>query len=164
MLVPGPEAEILVVRELFSRFIENGESEKDLAFYLNGKGVRSDMGNLWTRATIHQILTNPKYVGANVYNRRSYKLKMKRLINPPEMWITRTEAFKAIVPTEAFCKRDRLSTLDIFTCQTRTCSRDCALCLRGVENCRGYSSMKQKICLQVQFTCRDSAVCIELTS
>jgi hypothetical protein len=100
--VPGPEAEILVVRELFSRFIEDGESEKNLAFYLNSKGVLSDMEKPWTRATIHQILTNPKYVGANVYNRRSYKLKMKRLINPPEMWISRSEAFKAIVSTDVF--------------------------------------------------------------
>src|ERR1700733_560399 len=64
----------------------------------------------------------------------------------------------------SFCERDRLSTLDIFTCQTRTCSRDCALCLRGVENCREYSSMKQKICLRVQSICPDSAVYIELTS
>ena len=102
VLVPGPEAEILVVRELFSRFIEDGESEKNLAFYLNSKGVLSDMEKPWTRATIHQILTNTKYVGANVYNRRSYKLKMKRLINPPEMWISRSEAFKAIVSTDVF--------------------------------------------------------------
>ena len=102
VLVPGPEAEILVVRELFSRFIEDAQSEKNLAFYLNSKGVLSDMEKPWTRATIHQILTNPKYVGANVYNRRSYKLKMKRLINPPEMWISRSEAFKAIVPTDVF--------------------------------------------------------------
>ena len=62
----------------------------------------------WTRATIHQILTNPKYVGANVYNRRSYKLKIKRLVNPPEMWIIRKEAFQAIVSTELFLQARRI--------------------------------------------------------
>jgi DNA invertase Pin-like site-specific DNA recombinase len=108
VLVPGPESEILVVRDLFSRFVQHSQSEKNLAFYLNGKGVLSDMQRPWTRATIHQILTNPKYVGANVYNRRSYKLKMKRLVNPPEMWISRSEAFKAIVSTDVFLQARRI--------------------------------------------------------
>jgi hypothetical protein len=108
VLVPGPESEILVVRDLFSRFVEDAQSEKNLAFDLNSKGVLSDMEKPWTRATIHQILTNPKYVGTNVYNRRSYKLKMKRLVNPPEMWISRNEAFKAIVPTDVFLQARRI--------------------------------------------------------
>ena len=108
VLVPGPESEILVVRDLFSRFVDHFQSEKDLAFDLNSKGVLSDMERPWTRATIHQILTNPKYVGANVYNRRSFKLKMKRLVNPPEMWISRSEAFQAIVSTDVFLQARRI--------------------------------------------------------
>lgn len=108
VLVPGPDSEVLVVRDLFSRFIDDAQSERDLAFYLNSKGVLSDMAKPWTRATIHQILTNPKYVGTNVYNRRSYKLKMKRLVNPPEMWISRSEAFKAIVSTDVFLQARRI--------------------------------------------------------
>ena len=108
ILVPGPESEILAVRDLFSRFVDHSESEKNIAIYLNRKGVLSDMERPWTRATIHQILTNPKYVGANVYNRRSYKLKMKRLVNPPEMWIIRKEAFQAIVSTELFLQARRI--------------------------------------------------------
>jgi len=30
-------------------------------------------------ATVHQVLTNPKYIGANIYYRRSFKLKHKRI-------------------------------------------------------------------------------------
>jgi len=108
ILVPGPESELLVVRELFSQFVDHLQSEKDLALSLNSKGIVSDMDRSWTRATIHQILTNPKYVGANVYNRRSFKLKMKRLINPPEMWISRNEAFQAIVSAEVFLQARRI--------------------------------------------------------
>jgi DNA invertase Pin-like site-specific DNA recombinase len=108
VLVPGPEPELGVVRDLFSRFVDQSESEKDLAIYLNSKGVFSDMERPWTRATIHQVLTNPKYVGANVYNRRSYKLKIKRLVNPPDMWIIREEAFQAIVSTELFLRARRI--------------------------------------------------------
>jgi DNA invertase Pin-like site-specific DNA recombinase len=108
VLVPGPESEILVVRDLFSQFVDHHQSEKDLALSLNSKGILSDMEKPWTRATIHQILTNPKYVGANVYNRRSFKLKMKRLVNPPDMWVSRDEAFQAIVSTEVFLQARRL--------------------------------------------------------
>ena len=33
---------------------------------------------------MHQVLTNEKYIGNNVYNRVSFKLKKKRVINPPD--------------------------------------------------------------------------------
>jgi DNA invertase Pin-like site-specific DNA recombinase len=108
ILVPGPKSEIFVVNDLFSRFADHFESEMLLATYLNSKGILSDLGKPWTRATVHQILTNPKYVGVNVYNRRSYKLKMKRLVNPPEMWISREGAFQAIVSTDLFLRARRI--------------------------------------------------------
>ena len=108
ILVPGPDSEILVVRDLFTQFIEHRQSEKDLASSLNSKGILSDMEKPWTRATVHQILTNPKYVGTNVYNRCSFKLKMKRLVNPPDMWVSRDEAFQAIVSTEDFLNARRI--------------------------------------------------------
>ena len=108
VLVPGPGSEILVVRDLFSQFVDHLQSEKELALSLNDRGVMTDMKKPWTRASIHQILTNPKYVGANVYNRRSFKLKVKRLVNPPEMWITCNEAFQAIVSPEIFLRARRI--------------------------------------------------------
>jgi DNA invertase Pin-like site-specific DNA recombinase len=108
VLVPGPEPEVVIVRDIFSKFVDNHLSEKELASSLNEKGILSDMERPWTRATIHQILTNPKYVGTNVYNRRSFKLKMKRLINPPDMWVSRDEAFEAIVPPEIFLKARKI--------------------------------------------------------
>jgi hypothetical protein len=33
-----------------------------------------------TRATVHQVLTNPKYIGANISNRGSFKLKHLSLV------------------------------------------------------------------------------------
>src|SRR5271167_4810468 len=33
ILVPGPESEILAVRDLFSRFVDHSESEKNIAIY-----------------------------------------------------------------------------------------------------------------------------------
>ena len=51
---------------------------------------------------MHQVLTNEKYVGANVYNRISFKLKKLRVQNPPDMWIRRDGAFDPIVPPDVF--------------------------------------------------------------
>jgi hypothetical protein len=48
------------------------------------------------------VLINEKYVGNNVYNRVSFKLKKLRVVNPPEMWIRRDGAFVGIVAPEVF--------------------------------------------------------------
>jgi hypothetical protein len=36
---------------------------------------------------VHEVLTNEKYIGNNVYNRISFKLKKLRVVNTPDMWI-----------------------------------------------------------------------------
>jgi hypothetical protein len=51
---------------------------------------------------VHQILTNEKYIGNNVYNRSSFKLKTKRVANPPDMWVRSDGAFEAIVEADFF--------------------------------------------------------------
>jgi len=104
ILVPGPAEEIAVVHEVYERFTSKGESETQIAAHFNHLGIFSDYNRPWTRATIHQILTNPKYIGANVYNRQSFKLKQKRISNPPDMWISRDAAFEPIIPLELFEK------------------------------------------------------------
>ncbi len=102
ILVPGPESEMQVVREIYDRFTQGRTSEREIATSLNNRGLLTDLGRPWTRGTVHQVLTNPKYAGANVYNRRSFKLKRKRVANPPEMWIRCDDAFDPIVPVEEF--------------------------------------------------------------
>lgn len=69
---------------------------------LNGRGVAGELGRPWTWSTVHQILTNPKYIGANIFNRRSFKLKRKRVKNPVKMWIWRNDAFQPIVSERQF--------------------------------------------------------------
>lgn len=102
ILVPGPENERQVVREIYDRFTQGHYTEREIAEWLNNRGLVTDRGRVWTRATIHQILTNPKYAGANVYNRRSFKLKRKRVVNPPEMWIRCDNAFTPVIPVDQF--------------------------------------------------------------
>jgi DNA invertase Pin-like site-specific DNA recombinase len=102
ILVPGPDDEIAIVREIYNLFTKQRRNEQEIADLLNSRGVRSDRGRPWTRATIQQILRNPKYIGDNVFNRTSFKLKQKRVINPPDMWIRRNGAFTPIVSIEQF--------------------------------------------------------------
>ena len=64
---------------------------------LNSRGVLAGDGSKWTRGRVHQVLTNPKYVGDNVWNRVSYKLKKLRVRNAPDMWVRANGAFEPIV-------------------------------------------------------------------
>ena len=102
VLVPGPPEEIEIVRWMYLAFVEEGKVESEIAKALNARGVQTDLGRPWTRGTVHQVLTNEKYVGNNVYNRISFKLKKKRVLNPADMWIRANGAFEPIISAELF--------------------------------------------------------------
>ncbi len=70
--------------------------------HLNERGISTDLGRRWTRGTVHQILINEKYIGNNVWNRISFKLKRKRVRNSPDMWIRAEGAFEPIVDRTLF--------------------------------------------------------------
>ena len=108
ILVPGPEAEIAVVQDIYEFFVAHGKTEREISEVLNGRGVLGEYERPWTRSTVHQVLTNPKYIGANIYNRRSFKLKHKRINNPVEMWIWRDGAFEPIVDAAVFEQARRI--------------------------------------------------------
>jgi len=102
ILVPGPEEEVQVVRQIYDWFTNEGKQEQEIAQLLNVRGLLTDLGRPWSRGTVHQVLTNEKYIGNNVYNRTSFKLKRKHVHNPSEMWVRADQAFEAIVPQEQF--------------------------------------------------------------
>jgi len=102
VLVPGPDDEVRIIRQIYGWFVNEGMSETEIAARLNSSGVRTDLGRDWTRATVHEILINEKYIGGNVYNRVSFKLKKLRVVNTPDMWIRREGAFTGIVAPDVF--------------------------------------------------------------
>lgn len=104
VLIPGPEAELRTVREIYDLFVLRGLPETEIANLLNARGVLTDFGRPWTRSAVHQILTNEKYVGNNVYNRVSFKLKQRRVRNPRDMWIRADGVFPAIVDEALFAR------------------------------------------------------------
>ncbi len=104
ILAPGPEEEQRVVQRMYEMFANEGRSEREIAEILNVEGHRTDLGRPWTRATIHQVLTNEKYIGNNVFAKVSFKLKQRRVVNPREMWIRAEGAYPAIVDQALFLR------------------------------------------------------------
>jgi len=102
ILVPGPPEEIETVRWMYAVFIKDGWSEGTIADELNRKGVLTNLGRPWTRATVHEVLTNEKYLGNNVYHRTSCKLKKRHVSNPEEMWVRANGVFEGIVDEHHF--------------------------------------------------------------
>ena len=102
ILVPGAPLEIETVQWMYRAFVEEGKVEQEIADLLNGRHVQTEDGRSWTRGRVHQVMTNPKYVGDNVWNRMSYKLKKLRVRNEPEMWVRSNGAFEPIVERHLF--------------------------------------------------------------
>jgi len=97
ILVPGPDEEVEVVRWMYEAFIKEGKVESEIAERLNQRGIATDFNRLWTRGTVHEVLTNEKYIGNNVYHRTSCKLKQKHVNNPPDTWVRVEGAFRGII-------------------------------------------------------------------
>jgi DNA invertase Pin-like site-specific DNA recombinase len=102
ILIPGPPEEVETVRWIYDSFVRNGVTESQIAAILNGRGIATDLNRPWTRGTVHQILINEKYIGSNVWNRISYKLKRKRIRNHPDMWIRADGVFEPLVDRSLF--------------------------------------------------------------
>jgi DNA invertase Pin-like site-specific DNA recombinase len=102
ILVPGPAEERKGVRQIYQWFVREGKSEAEIAGLLNQKQIPSESGAPWSKGVVHEILTNEKYIGHNIRNRTSFKLKKRHVKNPPEMWVRRDRAFKPIVEAELF--------------------------------------------------------------
>lgn len=104
ILVPGPSEEIETVHRIYTLFLERGMPELVIASALNREGSTRGSGRPWTRGSVHQVLTNEKYIGNNVYNRTSFKLKLKHERNPPSEWIRKNGAYDPIVPLDWFSR------------------------------------------------------------
>lgn len=102
ILVPGPDEEVKAVQWIYHQFVNDGKSEAEIAKALNARGVLTDFGRAWNRSTVHQVLTNEKYIGNNVYHRTSFKLKLKHVANPQEKWIRADGIFEGIVEPSLF--------------------------------------------------------------
>jgi hypothetical protein len=67
-LVPGDPACVAVVEEIFRRHFADAWGYYRIAQELNGRGVPSPRGTLWSTASIRAILLNPVYLGVGLAN------------------------------------------------------------------------------------------------
>ena len=136
VLRPGPDEEVRIVRQMYQWFVEQGVVESEIAHRLNVMGVLTDLGRPWTRGTVHEVLTNEKYIGNNVYNRVSFKLKRERVVNPPDKLVRKEEAFPAIVAPELFFMAQGI----IRARSHRYSDEDLLAKLKGLYEGKGYLS------------------------
>ena len=102
VLVPGPPEERAIVRRIYRLFVHEERTESEIADELRRAGIVGECDRPWTRGMVHQVLTNEKYIGNNVYNKMSFKLKKKRVRNPPDMWVRCDAAFESVVDSQDF--------------------------------------------------------------
>lgn len=102
ILVPGPASEVRVVRWIYATFVRKHKTEAEIAALLNRRGSRNHHGRPWNRTLVKRILRNEKYIGNNIWNRTSFKLKKERVINGPEMWLRADGAFEPLIDRSLF--------------------------------------------------------------
>lgn len=110
ILMPGPENEVAWVNKMYRWLIEEDLSFREIADRMNEAEVTTDLDKAWTSSTVRTVLTNEKYIGNNVFNRSSFKLKRFHVDNPPDMWIRKEGAFEGIVPLEFFLAAQEIIT------------------------------------------------------
>ena len=98
------------VREIFQRAI-NGESFSTIAKDLNKRGILTIFGNKWTACRITQILTNEKYIGDALLQKKyvNNHIEKKLLINKGELPMYYAEGtHEAIIDKETFAKAQEI--------------------------------------------------------
>lgn len=111
ILIPGPKSEIQIVNKIYDLFIDHHVPEFIITEKLNEQNISAENGSYWTRGKIHQILTNEKYIGNNIYNKTSSKLKSKSIKNPKHEWVRCDKAFKPIISKKKFNKAQEIIQL-----------------------------------------------------
>ncbi len=136
ILTPGPDEEVAVVNQIYRWYIDDSLTEVEISLKLNESGLMPEPGRKWTRSSVHEVLTNEKYIGSNIFNRQSFKLKKLRVINEPDMWIRKDEAFDPVVPADLF-----YTAQGVMRARARRFSNDELIDrLRNLYQKRGYLS------------------------
>ncbi len=108
ILVPGPSEEIATVQRIYRLYVDKELAAPAIAKILNDEGL-SYYTEGWTYENVLQVLKNEKYIGNNVYNRRSRKVGQKKeVVNPPELRIRAMACFEPIVSAERFLRAQRI--------------------------------------------------------
>jgi DNA invertase Pin-like site-specific DNA recombinase len=102
VIVPGPEGELQIVREIFTSAI-GGKNPSDIARELNTRGIPfSARQQTWKPQTVANLIRNPVYAGCNTWGRTTQRLKGGNHDLPSTQWMVVPGTVAAIVPPETF--------------------------------------------------------------
>jgi DNA invertase Pin-like site-specific DNA recombinase len=104
---PGPAEEVAVVRWIFEQFLKN-KYQTLIALELNQRGVPTNTGGPWNASAIGRILRNESYIGNLIYNRSSIKLRERRKLNPPNLWIRSEGCIDPIIESDVFLRAQKI--------------------------------------------------------
>jgi len=102
LLILGPENEVAMVNRIYSSYLDDGLSEAAIARWLNAEKVGNEFSRAWTQSMVNSILTNLKYIGHLIFNRRSSKLSQRREHNARSEWIINENAVESLLSVEVF--------------------------------------------------------------
>jgi len=106
-LVPGPEEEVAVVREIFELSGNQGMGQRSIANLLNQRGVRPPRGRYWSNSSIGNMLRNRVYIGETVWNRSRKVGRDSRTAQPEDRWIVAEATHEPLVDRELFERRQQ---------------------------------------------------------
>lgn len=98
----GPAHEVAVVRRIYKWYVTDGLGDTAIAARLNELSVPSESMRPWTAWLVRGILTNEKYLGNLVFNRRSFKLSRDIVHNAADEWIRRDSLFPSLISRSIF--------------------------------------------------------------
>lgn len=95
--------EASAVRMIFDMAFK-GDSYAKIAHTLNSRGFRTRRGNEFTSTSLHDLLTNQKYIGKCIYNKRVSQsvCNSSRCYKDESEWIVRNDVYEPIVSEEVF--------------------------------------------------------------
>ncbi len=108
-LVPGPDEEVAVVREVFRLATDHGLGVKAIANELNRRGVRGPCSEHWNSSTINHMLSNRVYVGDQVWFRSKKAGRDGREATDKDQWIVTEDAHEPLVDREVFQRRQEIA-------------------------------------------------------
>jgi DNA invertase Pin-like site-specific DNA recombinase len=102
ILVPGLAVEIKELQEMFRKYTVDRLSLKAIARDLNQRGVPSIKRRSWTHSVVASLLSHPKYIGCNVFNRTTMRLGTAQVAVPTSDWVVCPCAHQQIVDAKTF--------------------------------------------------------------
>lgn len=111
----------LIVKKIFSDYVDYSYSLRKIALELNSKMTPSPSGKIskeaWSSATIKNILTNPTYIGKVRWGKKlgskylqgkSNTGKQKRIYTKPDQWILAKGSHPALISEPVFYKANEI--------------------------------------------------------